>query len=56
MENLDFMQSNNSECKTCKQNGLNTHQTWMLILAIYILISSVYGTIEMIKGIANFFS
>lgn len=56
MENFEFQQTNNTGCKSCKQNGLNGQQTWMLVLAIYILISSVYGTIEIIKGIANFFS
>lgn len=42
-------------CKTCKSGGLSSDQSWMLALSILILITSVYGTIEIIKDIFSFF-
>lgn len=42
-------------CKTCKSPGLSTNQSWMLTLSILILITSLYGTIEIIKDIISYF-
>lgn len=48
--------SNNEQgCKTCKNNKLSTSQVWMVVLSTFILITSVYGTIQLVKDIANFF-
>jgi hypothetical protein len=43
------------ECKTCKQKGLTTGQWAMIISSFYILFSSIYGTIKIIKELINYF-
>ena len=42
-------------CKTCKNNNLSSSQVWMVVLSAFILITSVYGTIQLVKDIASFF-
>lgn len=44
---------NDSECSKCKK-GLNAKMKWTILLAMYMLFSSVYGTIEIIKYLINF--
>lgn len=44
-----------SECKTCKQKGPGTFQIGSIILGFYVLITSIYGTIELFKGIIYLF-
>jgi len=39
------------ECKTCKSKNPLTKPNGMMFIGVYILISSVYGTIEIIKNI-----
>jgi hypothetical protein len=46
---------NQPGCKTCKNNKLSTTQIWMVVLSIFILTTSVYGTIQFVKDITNFF-
>jgi hypothetical protein len=41
-------------CNTCKK-GLNKTQTFLLFLGFYILGTSVYGTVILIKNILYFF-
>jgi hypothetical protein len=41
-------------CKTCKK-GMSGTQKWLLVISIYIFTSSIYGTIELIKLIADWF-
>lgn len=53
---FEIMEANAPGCKTCKSPGLNKEQRWLLVLAIYILISSIYGSIQIVKDIANFFT
>lgn len=48
-------QPEQEECKTCKQKGFTTGQTIMLISAFYILLTSIYGTIVIIKEILSLF-
>ena len=43
------------ECKTCKQKGLTRGQWIMLTSAFYILFTSIYGTIKIIKEIMTYF-
>jgi hypothetical protein len=43
------------ECKTCKQSGLTNFQKGSVILGLYILISAIYGTVELIKDIISYF-
>lgn len=48
--------SNNEQgCKTCKNNKLSTSQVWMVVLSTFILITSVYGTIQLVRDIFNYF-
>jgi hypothetical protein len=47
-------QPGQSECNTCKQKGLSKGQTIMLIVSFYILFTSIYGTIKIIKEIINY--
>ena len=42
------------ECKTCKQKGFTKGQWIMLSASFYILFSSIYGTIKIIKELINF--
>ena len=39
-------------CRTCKK-GMSNPQKWILLLSIYILGSSIYGTVKLIELIAN---
>lgn len=41
-------------CNTCKK-GLSSTQYAMLILGSYVLLSSVYGTIQIIKLLSGLF-
>ena len=42
-------------CKTCKQKGPSNVQYGIIILGFYILSTAIYGTIEIIKNIIEFF-
>ena len=46
--------SEKQKCKTCKK-GVSTSQKWMMVVAVYMLISSAYGTIELIRNIFSLF-
>jgi hypothetical protein len=55
MENTQFDQTEKKkDCKTCKK-GVSTSQKWMIVVAVYMLISSAYGTIELIRNIFSLF-
>jgi|688.fasta_scaffold00045_5 hypothetical protein len=42
------------ECSICKK-GMSNSQIWITILAVYMLIAAVYGTIEIVKNIMSLF-
>jgi len=42
------------ECSVCKK-GVSSSQIWITILAVYMLIAAVYGTIEIFKNIISLF-
>jgi len=42
------------ECKSCKQKKITNGQLAMLISSFYILFTSIYGTIKLIKELINF--
>ena len=55
MENLnESPKSIENKCRTCSK-GLDPNQSWMIILSVFILITSVYGIIELFKDIFGFF-
>jgi hypothetical protein len=61
-EIIDVTEINNSEsnegsekpkkCKSCKK-GFRTGHILLLLLSFYILFSSIYGTIKLIKGLSH---
>ena len=40
-------------CKKCKQKGPGTFQIGSIILGFYVLFSSIYGTIELVKSMIS---
>jgi hypothetical protein len=55
--NYEIMEKNEPGCKSCKNKyKLGKEHTLVLILAIFMIVTSVYGTIQLVKDIANFFA
>jgi hypothetical protein len=45
-----------TKCKKCeKKSGTPNYQKWSLILGGYIFVTSVYGTVELVKKIIALF-
>lgn len=42
-------------CKTCKQRLSNT-QLFLIFVSVYILLSSIFGTVVMLKYLVDLFS
>ncbi len=42
-------------CDTCKKTPLISIEKKALVVGFYLLVSSVYGTIEIVKKIISFF-
>ena len=42
------------ECKTCAR-GLNVNQKFIVLFSFYMLSTSLYGTIELVKLLVNLF-
>ena len=49
----DQVGQSEEECKTCKQKKITHGQLAMVIASFYILFSSIYGTIKIIKELIN---
>jgi hypothetical protein len=43
------------ECKTCKRKSLSKSHWIMVIISAYVLFSSIYGTIKLVKELINLF-
>jgi len=43
-------------CKTCKQKGPGKFQIATIVMGFYLLSSSIYGTIVIIRNIIDFFN
>jgi hypothetical protein len=44
----------NSGCKKCnRKTGIPAYQTWSLILGGYIFLTSIYGTVELVKKLIH---
>ena len=41
-------------CKKCKNKGLKSHHIVMIVTSFYILFTSIYGTIKIIKDITHY--
>lgn len=48
------MEQKEAECTTCK-NPFNGVQKGILVLSVYILISSIYGTIKIVEELSSLF-
>ena len=44
------------DCKTCKQKGPGKFQIGSIIIGFYVLSTSIYGTIVVVRNIINFFN
>ena len=44
-----------SECKKCKKKPLTRYNTFVTVISVYLLITSVLGTIELYKFISSLF-
>jgi ABC-type arginine/histidine transport system permease subunit len=44
-----------SECKQCKKKSLTRYNTFVAVISIYLIITSVLGTIELYKFISSLF-
>ena len=42
------------DCKKCKNKGLKSHHIVMIVTSFYILFTSIYGTIKIIKDITHY--
>ena len=43
------------ECKTCKRKSLSKSHWVVMIISSYVLFSSIYGTIKLVKELINLF-
>lgn len=44
-----FTNMEKKKCNSCKKTGLSKKEKWMVAIGIYIFITSLYGTIQIIK-------
>ena len=51
---VEPIEEKSKECSSCK-NSVNSIPKGMLIASLYLLSTSIYGTIELIKWIASLF-
>lgn len=42
-------------CKSCSQAKLEKVPIWLLVMSIYMLVASVYGTVQIVKDITSLF-
>ena len=54
--NVDSIETENKTegCSTCKK-GLNNTAKWAIALSVYMLITSVYGTVQLFKYLMSLF-
>jgi hypothetical protein len=59
MENKNVVQPE-KECQSCKNkqtpNMILKNNWWVFVASFYILFSSVYGTIQFVKGLISLFN
>jgi hypothetical protein len=47
--------SEEKECQSCKQTGPGKVQLGVIIVGFYMIFSSIYGTIQIVKDIISYF-
>jgi hypothetical protein len=59
MENKNVVQPE-KECQSCKNkqtpNMILKNNWWVIVASFYILFSSVYGTVQFVKGLISLFN
>lgn len=45
-----------SECSQCKKTGVSKGQIGTIVLGLYVLSTSIYGTIQLVKLVIGFFN
>jgi hypothetical protein len=45
---------NVKNCKQCEK-GMSSTQKWLIVVSIYVMISAIYGTIEIVKNLYSLF-
>lgn len=44
-----------SNCNTCKKTPIKNYETYIKVFAAILLITSIYGTVSIIKDILSYF-
>jgi hypothetical protein len=52
---VESFETPKKECKSCKQKGLTKGQQGIAALGIYLIFSSIYGSIKLVREILNYF-
>ena len=51
---VDVMTQDKKGCQSCKK-GVSKSTWYMLMISFYILLTSIYGTVKLVKEIISFF-
>ena len=52
---VESIETPQKECKSCKQKTLTNSQWGIAILGIYLIFSSIYGTVKLFKEVISYF-
>jgi hypothetical protein len=54
--NVEAIETKNETkgCSSCKR-GLNNTAIWTMVLSVYMLVTSIYGTIKLFKSLISLF-
>jgi hypothetical protein len=52
---VESIETPQKECKSCSKKGLTLGQWGIAMLGIYLIFSSIYGTIKLFKEISIYF-
>jgi hypothetical protein len=47
--------SEEKECQSCKQTGPGKVQIGVIVVGFYMIFTSIYGTIQIVKELINYF-
>jgi hypothetical protein len=52
---VESIETPQKECKSCKNKGLTRSQWGIAFLSVYLIFSSIYGTIKLFKEVISYF-
>ena len=56
MENQNFIDVQpKEECKQCKKKPLTSYKTFITVISVYLLLTSIIGSIELYKFVVSLF-